>query len=233
MENNLNVWQDVLGGFIIVLGMVLLIKTIYGVYVYRNSIYTAIYSNYIEYLLRRKSIKRLSESYYFKSRFGVHRIFYQVASNKSERTPQAYVLTILTSGLYIANIKTQGGKVLAKVKGDFKNIVIDKAKKGQKPEKRVFTIKNPLDEVLYFQNRIEEKLKSFNIPIHRLVVFPDQANIIWEDENQRDEIVLQRKELFDTINKIHEKSSDIISENQIDAIYMTLAAEALEMEKRK
>lgn len=99
------VWSEVLLGTALVAGGFWLVKTVYCWIRFRKSIQMEVYSNYLEYSIRRKKITRLSESWYFKSEFGKHRIFYQLAQTKKEKVPQAYVLIMLTSGLYILNYK--------------------------------------------------------------------------------------------------------------------------------
>ena len=112
----------------------LFVRYVYMWNIYRRSIQKEIYSNFIEYQLRRRNLTRLSESYYLRSRFGEHRIVYQMAQAKNESIPQAYVIIILTSGLYILAVKNQNGRVIAKRRGDFKQFFMDK--NGRKREEK-------------------------------------------------------------------------------------------------
>ena len=86
----MSVWSDVLIGLAFVAGGYWLIKTIYQWNRFRRSIYIEIYSSYFEYAFRRKNLVRLSESFYLNNEFGKHKIFYQIAQDKNEKTPQAY-----------------------------------------------------------------------------------------------------------------------------------------------
>ena len=78
----MSVWNDVLIGIAAVAGSVLFVRYVYMWNIYRRSIQKEIYSNFIEYQLRRRNLTRLSESYYLRSRFGEHRIVYQMAQAK-------------------------------------------------------------------------------------------------------------------------------------------------------
>ena len=103
----MSVWSDVLIGLAFVAGGYWLIKTIYQWNRFRRSIYIEIYSSYFEYAFRRKNLVRLSESFYLNNEFGKHKIFYQIAQDKNEKTPQAYILILLPSGIYVLNVKNQ------------------------------------------------------------------------------------------------------------------------------
>lgn len=95
----MSVWSDVLIGLAFVAGGYWLIKTIYQWNRFRRSIYIEIYSSYFEYAFRRKNLIRLSESFYLNNEFGKHKIFYQIAQGKNEKTPQAYILILIPSNL--------------------------------------------------------------------------------------------------------------------------------------
>ncbi len=97
----MTVWYEVILGIGLVAGTVWLIGTICDWRRFRRSIQTELYSGYLEYSLRKRKIRSLSKSYYLNSEFGKHRIVYQLAHNKREKIPQAYVLLLLTSGIYI------------------------------------------------------------------------------------------------------------------------------------
>ena len=105
-----------------------LIKTIYQWNRFRRSIYIEIYSSYFEYAFRRKNLIRLSESFYLNNEFGKHKIFYQIAQGKNDKTPQAYILILIPSGIYVLNVKNQSGKVVLKKHGDYKQYYTEKGK---------------------------------------------------------------------------------------------------------
>ena len=142
-----DVWLELLPGLLLVAGIIAVFKGGSGWYLFRRSIYKEIYSNYLEYAMRKKSLTKLSESYYLDSRLGRHRIFYQLAAAKGERYPQAYVIILLTSGMYVLDIKNQTGDIEASVRGDFKYQTVEKAKKGEKAKVEIKMMRNPMEEI--------------------------------------------------------------------------------------
>lgn len=222
----MSVWSDVIIGIAVVAGSILLVRNAYMWNIYRRSIQTEIYSNYLEYQMRRKSLLKLSESYYFKSRFGKHRIVYQMAQGKNDQVPQAYVILILTSGLYIINVKNQSGRVIAKKRGDFKQFFKDKGK-----QEKMFLFRSPLDEVRFFEKKLKERLPSIECPITDLVVFPEHCQLSWDGDEDGEIPVLKRKQLFGVLKSDFEKNPAVLTEGQIDYVFHALADEAIEMEK--
>lgn len=127
----MDAWLDLLPGLLLAAGIILFIKGVSGWYMFSRSIYKEIYSNYLEYVMRKKSLSKLSESYFLDSRLGKHRIYYQLAAAKGEKTPQAYVVLILSSGLYLMDIKKQTGEIGASAKGGFKYEMVVKPLQGR------------------------------------------------------------------------------------------------------
>lgn len=222
----MSVWSDVLIGIAVVGGSILFVKNVYMWNIYRRSIQTEIYSNFLEYQMRRKSLKRLSESYYLRSRFGKHRIVYQMARGKNDQTPQAYVILILTSGLYILGVKNQSGRVIAKKRGDFKQFFMDKGK-----NEKMFLFKNPLDEIRFFEKKLRERLPSIDCPIMNMVIFPEHCKLIWDGKEDEEIPVMKRRQMFGALKEHFEKNPEVLTEGQIDYIFHALADEAIKMEK--
>ena len=222
----MSAWSDVLIGIAVVAGSILLVKNAYMWNIYRRSIQTEIYSNYLEYQLRRKSLTKLSESYYLKSGFGKHRIVYQMAQAKNEKVPQAYVILILASGLYIISVKNQSGRVIANKKGDFKQFFMDKGKK-----EKMFLFRSPLEEIRFFEKKLKEKLPSIECPIMNMVVFPQRCQLSWDGEKEEAIPVLQRKQMFGVLKEHFENNPATLTDGQIDYIFHELADEAIEMER--
>lgn len=227
----MSVWSEVIIGFALAAGTYWLVKTIYYWRRFRQSIHIEIYSGFLEYSIRKKNIRRLSESYYFKSEFGKHRIFYQLAQNKNEKIPQAYVVLILSSGVYILNVKNQCGKILAKQTGDFKQIYEEKEKGSGTPKEHRYLLKNPMEESRYFEKKLMARFGEMKIPVKSLVVFPETCEIIWEKENKGEIPVIQRKQMFQWIKKDFEANRGKLAEEKIDEIYHRLADESIEAEK--
>ncbi len=222
----MSVWNEIIIGIAVVAGGFFVLKNIYMWNTYRRSIQTEIYSNFVEYQMRKRDLVKLSESYYFKSRFGKHRIVYQIAQPKKNQTPQAYIILILASGLYILNIKNQNGKIVAKKRGDFKYF----SKVSQKEEKLVL-LKNPLDEIKFFEKKLRNKFPGIDCPITNIVIFPEHCQLLWDGEIDDKIPILKRKQLFGVIKQYVEKSPVVLTEGQIDSIFHTLVDDAIEMEK--
>ncbi len=200
----MSVWLEVGIGIVIVMGAAWLVKTATGWNIYRKSIQTELYSNYFEYAFRAKSIEKLSRSFYFKSEFGAHRICYQIAKGKNEKNenyPQAYVMLLLSSGLYILNIKNQQNQ------------------SG-----------NPIEETRYFTKKIREKLESSCPRIHQAVILPEHSEE-WKGTKDREVPVLKRKQMFGTIQEDFTKNKGLLSEKQIEELYQVLEKESLEQER--
>lgn len=222
-------WFEVLSGIVLVGGMIILLNSIYSWYLYHNSIQKVIYSNFGEYFLRKRSIKGLSESYYFKSRFGEHRIYYQLAKDNRQNKPQAFLMIILSSGLYLINVKTQGGHIIAKLTGDYKSEVTEINKKTKSSSIRIVPFKNPKEELSQCKKMLEGKLGSCHIPIHLITVFPDKSSISWDGKKENIPVV-QRKELFGAIDRLHKENPKNMTADQIQAVYRSVAADSIEYE---
>jgi len=173
----MSVWSDVLIGLAFVAGGYWLIKTIYQWNRFRRSIYIEIYSSYFEYAFRRKNLVRLSESFYLNNEFGKHKILYQIAQDKNEKTPQEYILILLPSGIYVLNVKNQSGRVVLRKHGDYKQYYIEKGKKGQVDKQHEYLFKNPMDESRFFAKRMEQRIGDAKIPVRSVIIFPEHVEI--------------------------------------------------------
>ena len=54
-----DVWLELLPGLLLAVGMIAVFKGGSGWYLFRRSIYKEIYSNYLEYAMRKKSLTKL------------------------------------------------------------------------------------------------------------------------------------------------------------------------------
>lgn len=228
-----DVWLELLPGLLLVVGIVTAVRGGSGWMIYRRSIYKELYSNYFEYAMRKKSISRLSKSYYLESRFGAHRIYYQLAAVKGKQ-PQAYVVILLSSGMYILNIKNQTGDIEAALKGDFRYESVKKGKKGERLHIEEKKMKNPLEETAYFQARLADKLKGEKIAACPIVVFPDASTLKWKNKKEPDQYtVIHRRDVYKSLKALHEGRKQTLSETDMDRIYLSLAGEVLEAEKQE
>ena len=64
-----------------------------------------------------------------------------------------------------------------------------------------------------------------------IVVFPQSCSLNWSGSDKQNITVVKRKDAISAIRKNAEKSSNILSDQQIDQIYHQLADEFIEMEK--
>ena len=210
----MEVWNEVLTGLVLVAGGYWVIRTIWQWRLFRRSVYIEIYSGYIEYAFRKKSIPRLSESFYLKNEFGKHRIFYQIAQEKGADRPQAYILLLLNTGIYILNIKNQIGEVVLKKHGGGEG-------------------KSPVEECRIFENRLRQRLGNTGVTMKPVVVFPQKANLSWEGSSDPDIPVIRRKELIRTVRELSENAEAVLADSQIDELYHQLADESIELERSR
>ena len=169
--------------------------------------------------------------FHFKNTFGKHRIFYQLAQAENQKAPQAYVLILLTSGLYILNIKNQGGKITAGKTGDFKQHYAEKNGNKKSQAEHLYLLENPIEESRFFEERIRKRLKNFRIPYRSIVVFPDRCELSWDKEAEKEIPVIRRGQLFGLLEADFTKALDRLTENQIDEIFHILADESIALEK--
>lgn len=225
-------WTELLEGLAIIVAGVLLIRVSYGWYIFRNSIYKEIYSSYLEYAWKKKRLLRLSKSAWLENALGTHRICYQIITPNGEVSKaQAYVVFLLESGLYVANIKNEQGSIIAVNKGDFRRLLTDRKKKRQPVQQYVRLIKNPMDETDKFAKALLSKISDADLSVYKIVVFPDADTITWSSKERLDCKVLRRKELVEYIKSIHIKNKNIITKNEVDQYYQKIIAEALKQEK--
>ena len=132
------------------------------------------------------------------------------------------------------DIKNQTGQIEASVRGNFKYQAVEKEKKGKKAKVEIKMMRNPMDEIQYFQSQIIRKLNKKELTIHPIVVFPDASTLTWKDGKIPDLVaVIHRKQVYQTMKEIHEKKADVFSESEIEHMYLALAGEVLEAEKNK
>lgn len=74
-----------------------LYRWIYGRVQYQKSIYQVLYAGYLEFYMKKKKIRRLSESTVLQELFGKHRIYYQIFSPESKKELCPYLVLVLSS----------------------------------------------------------------------------------------------------------------------------------------
>lgn len=224
------VWNEVLTGIVLVAGGYWIIKMGYQYNQFRRSVYKEIYSGYFEYAFRKKNLIRLSESYYLNNELGKHRIFYQIAQPKNEKIPQAYVLIILSTGIYILNIKNQSDKIILKQHGDMKQIYMEKDKKSNE-KMHEYIFKNPMDESRFFAKRMAQRIGDASVRLKSMVVFPEKAELVLDGIKNQEIQIAKRNEVIELIKKDMEVCPKIFSNQRIDELYHQIADESIEMER--
>lgn len=212
-----NPWFIVICGFIIVFVVSSSIKTYRARKLFKASFYTELYSGFLEYNLRRKSLKRLATSNWLNSQFGEHRIFYQMTQAKKGEAPQAYILVILSSGVYTILCKNYIGKLIGK-NGKYEVQSVKKDKKTGVELKNTRKVSNPVAEIKDFKHRWKDFIgKEF--VMNEIVVFTDDC-LINVDENMKENIpFVNRNELFNTIKRIHSTSKEVLNDDEIIMLY--------------
>jgi len=192
-------------GFITVVVFFMALKVLFEWRMYRNSIYQVLYSGFIEYRMRKKSIEGMSQSYALKEEFGPHRIIYYII-DKGNTSASAFVIIFLTSGCYLISIKK-----------DVKSDMFLEAKEFQKQN-----ITGKLKDTVY---------KSLEFPTTIITVLPDSYKGGIQDANVKNELTVHRKELLGTIKELYRKSEKVLTSNDINGIFRALANDAIEDEK--
>lgn len=212
-----NPWFIVICGFIIVFVVSSSIKTYRARKLFKASFYTELYSGFLEYNLRRKSLKRLATSNWLNSQFGEHRIFYQMTQAKKGEAPQAYILVILSSGVYTILCKNYIGKLIGK-NGKYEVQSVKKDKKTDVELKNTRKVSNPIAEIKDFKHRWKDFIGK-DFVMNEIVVFTDDC-LINVDENMKENIpFVNRNELFNTIKEIHSTSKEVLNDDEIIMLY--------------
>ncbi|MGB4588573.1 MAG: hypothetical protein WBI17_04980 [Clostridiaceae bacterium] len=190
-------------GFIIVLIIFMLVKFLFELYMYKNSVYEVLYSSFTEYRMRKKSIEGMSESYQLKEVFGPHRILYHI-NEKGNGARSAYATVFLTSGCYTIAVNNETKNVFSEVK-KFMNLNIEDQ------------LKNTVYHSLSLQTNI-------------FVISSNHPKLNATGEKTKG-FVIERNELISKITEIHHQKKSNLSKIDIDGIFYTLAEDSIESEK--
>jgi len=210
--------------------IVILYKLIFGWLMYNRSIYKVIYSSYLEYYFKKNKIRKLSESSAFLEDFGKHRMLFQLFSVKGQRSPQPYVIIILSSGMYCLKISNAQGEITGKKTGVWEHtMAFDK----KHPEKKVKEkIADPFAELEQFTKKILEKINKIEPQIYKIAVFPDHSILNIKSEEMDGTLIIKRSQLRDTIMNNHKSKDKILLDWEIDALWEMVAKDCLKLEER-
>lgn len=181
-------------GFITAIILLTISKLLFNLYIYKNSIYEVIYSGFTEYRVRKRSIEGMSESYILTKEFGTNRIVYYMIEKRYFKQ-SVFVVIILTSGCYVI-------------------VVEESQKEGAGCEIKA----NNKQSIICDLKNISHNLLSF--PIITITVLSDTNEI--KNKDNKNEITIRKKYLFRTLKKLHDKSKIVLTEENINSIFMTL-----------
>lgn len=189
-------------GFISIVLIFMGAKVFYEFRMYKNSVYKMIYSSFIEYRSRRKSIEGMSESYNFRDAFGPHRIIFSALEDQ-KISPASFMTVFLTSGCYVFGICTKepAANSIARTKE-------------------------------FFSENVQKKLEgtvydSEKVPVTFRLLLPDSL----PGKISRDKGVIRRQELMEELTRLHKEAPAVWSAEDVDHLFRTIAAQALKTEE--
>ena len=189
-------------GFISIVLIFMGVKVFYEYRMYKNSVYKMIYSSFIEYRSRRKSIEGMSESYSFRETFGPHRIIFSALEDQKVN-PASFMTVFLTSGCYVFGVcnKAPAASSMAHTKE-------------------------------FFAENVQKKLEgtvygSGKIPVTYRLLLPDSL----PGKLPRDKGVIRRQELMEELTRLHKQAPAAWSGEDVDHLFRTTAAQALKTEE--
>jgi hypothetical protein len=193
-------------GFISIVVIYMIGKFFFNLRMYRNSIYEVLYSGFTEYRMRMKSVEEMSESCVLTEKCGPNRIIYYVIE-KEHSVPTAFVTIFLTSGCYILALKK-------------KNENTDSFFEAKEFEKQ--NIASKLEDTVY---------KALEFPTTIITVLPDDSKAGNTEVGKKNKQIVRRKVLIDTIKALHDKAEKVLTANDVNGMFMTLAHDTIENEK--
>lgn len=191
-------------GFVTVIIIFMLLKFLFELYMYKNSVYEVLYSSFTEYRMRRKSIEGISESYQLKEVFGPHRILYHI-DEKDYGKRAAYATVFLTSGCYTIAVNNETKNVYSEVKNFMKLNIYDQ-------------LKNTVYQSLSLQTFI-------------FVISPNHSKDNAANGEKAKGFIVGRKDLISKIKELHDQKKNNLSRTDIDGIFYTLAQDSIDSEK--
>lgn len=98
-------------GFCVVLFSIFLYKSIAVYKIYNNTFYEDLYSNFVEFYIKFKYKKNLSQSSWIKQEIGTHRILFNSYLNEDKKIQYQFVTIFSKYGIHIFNINNIHGAV--------------------------------------------------------------------------------------------------------------------------
>jgi len=191
-------------GFVTIIIVFMLLKFLFELCMYKNSVYEVLYSSFTEYRMRKKSIEGISESYQLKEVFGPHRILYHI-DEKGHGTRAAYATVFLTSGCYTIAVNNETKNVFSEVKAFMKQNIYD-----------------PLKSTVYH---------SLPLQTFIFVISTNNSSDHTANFEKTKGFIVGRKDLISKIKELHNQKKSNLSKIDIDGIFYTLAQDSIESEK--
>ena len=89
----------IIAGFVLVILLIFIIKAVKVYNIYNKSIYTAVFSNFLEFYYKYRYKKNLSISYWFTQEIGYHKIIYNNHISKTDKFNQLFITVIHKFGV--------------------------------------------------------------------------------------------------------------------------------------
>lgn len=192
-------------GFITVVILFMTCKFLFDLHMYRNSIYKVLYSGFTEYRMRKKSIEGMSQSYVLTEECGPNRMIYYVME-REHSVPSSFITIFLTSGCYLVSVKHNKNS--------------DSFLEAKEFEQQ--NIMSQLENTVY---------NSLKFPTTIIKVLTDSCETNKKDAGKKNKLTIRREELLNTIKALHSRSEKVLTANDINGIFMTLAHDTIENEK--
>lgn len=197
-------------GFLCIFLIGLIIKTIRQYYIFKASFYTEIYSGFFEYMVKHGNMRRMAKSYWLENELGEHRLMFQITKSQTDDIIQPYILILLSSGLYVIQIYNESAQYVCK-KQKMKKIT-----ENENHEKIVQNLPFPISQFENFQSHFQMLFHDTVIPMKYIALFTNSSQL---DISLKDVYVIKKKELIETLKKVHLQSQEIYSKEDIQRIY--------------
>ena len=207
--------KDIGIGFLLIFSIYSSVRIFNDYHNYKNTVYPEIFSGFFEFEIRKGSNKGLKKSYWLNEQFGENRIVYFDKINKVQIT---YMLVIISSGLYLFNVKNFEGKLTKNKKGSYKYKTSFINKKNGNISYESVDVSNPIYELNNF--RLNEEIRK------KYVVVLDKCTL----NNIDTSTFIYASNIVKTIKEDYEISKDSFSCEEIKEIYNNIIKEGVKID---
>lgn len=185
---------------------------------YKNTIYPDIFSGFFEFEVRKTKSKGLKKSYWLEKNFGENRIIYFDKMNKIQIT---YMLVIISSGLYLFNVKNFDGELTKSKKDSYKYKTSFINKKNGNISYESVVVSNPIYELNNF--KISEKIRK------EYVVVLDECTL----NNVDTSIFIYASNIVKIIQEDYKINKDSFTSEEIEEMYNKIIKEGVKIDNCK